>query len=135
MTPGPFFLVETVAGGLHADDAGERRRSRGRSLPGGSFLDNVFGNFRGVLTGTISGLKFLDANGNGVQDPGEGPQPGVTFTISGPDRLHAADGGDGRRRAVHLPDRSLRHLHGDGDGACGLPADAPRRLRERSPSR
>jgi hypothetical protein len=47
---------------------------------GGSSIANEFGNFRGVLTGTITGSKFLDANGNGVRDPGESGLPGVTIT-------------------------------------------------------
>jgi serine-aspartate repeat-containing protein C/D/E len=47
---------------------------------GGSSIANEFGNFRGVLTGTITGTKFLDANANGVRDPGETGLPGVTIT-------------------------------------------------------
>ena len=47
---------------------------------GGSSIDNTFGNFRGVLTGTITGTKFLDVNGNGVQDAGEPGLAGVTIT-------------------------------------------------------
>jgi SdrD B-like protein/carboxypeptidase family protein len=48
----------------------------------GSSVNNVFGNFAGVLTGTISGTKFLDANGNGVRDAGEPGMPGVLFTLN-----------------------------------------------------
>lgn len=47
---------------------------------GGSSIANQFGNFRGVLTGTITGAKFLDSNGNGVRDPGEPGLAGVTIT-------------------------------------------------------
>jgi serine-aspartate repeat-containing protein C/D/E len=47
---------------------------------GGSSIANEFGNFRGVLTGTITGTKFLDANGNGVRDAGETGLAGVTIT-------------------------------------------------------
>jgi serine-aspartate repeat-containing protein C/D/E len=47
---------------------------------GGSSIANEFGNFRGILTGTITGSKFLDTNGNGVRDPGEPGQAGVTIT-------------------------------------------------------
>lgn len=49
---------------------------------GGSSLSNVFGNFRGALTGTISGLKFNDVNGNGVRDAGEPGLAGVTIVIT-----------------------------------------------------
>ncbi len=47
---------------------------------GGSSIANEFGNFRGILTGTITGTKFLDANGNGVRDAGETGLAGVTIT-------------------------------------------------------
>ena len=83
VAPGPFFLVETPPAGFTP------------TIPvagfipvnltaGGSSLDNLFGNFRGVLTGAISGFKFLDANGNGVRDAGETGLAGVTINISGP---------------------------------------------------
>jgi uncharacterized surface anchored protein len=49
----------------------------------GSSINNVFGNFRGVLTGTISGTKFNDLNGNGVRDAGEPGLAGVTITRTG----------------------------------------------------
>jgi serine-aspartate repeat-containing protein C/D/E len=47
---------------------------------GGSSIANEFGNFRGVLTGTIAGAKFNDLNGNGVRDAGEPGIAGVTIT-------------------------------------------------------
>jgi hypothetical protein len=47
---------------------------------GGSSIANEFGNFRGVLTGTIAGAKFNDLNGNGVRDAGEPGLAGVTIT-------------------------------------------------------
>jgi len=50
---------------------------------GGSSVNNVFGNFRGVLTGTISGTKFNDQNGNGIRDAGEPGLAGVTITRTG----------------------------------------------------
>ena len=50
---------------------------------GGSSIANEFGNFRGILTGTITGAKFLDANGNGVRDAGETGLAGVTITRTG----------------------------------------------------
>jgi uncharacterized protein (DUF2141 family) len=48
---------------------------------GGSSLNNVFGNFRGLLTGTVSGVKFNDVNGNGTRDAGEAGLSGVTITL------------------------------------------------------
>jgi len=50
---------------------------------GGTSINNVFGNFRGVLTGTVSGTKFNDLNGNGVRDAGEPGLAGVTITRTG----------------------------------------------------
>jgi serine-aspartate repeat-containing protein C/D/E len=82
-TPGPFFLTETPPTGF-TPTTPSAGFVGGTLTAGGSVLNNVFGNFRGVLTGAISGSKFLDANGNGVKDSGEGGQAGVTITISGP---------------------------------------------------
>jgi hypothetical protein len=105
VTPGPFFLVEAVPAGF-TQTTPSSGVITGALAPGGSFLTAVFGNFRGVLTGTISGLKFVDANGNGIQDPGESPQPGVTFTISGPTGFAprtAVSGADGRFVFQNVP--------------------------------
>ncbi len=71
--------------------------------PGGSSLGNLFGNFRGILTGTISGFKFNDLNGNGVRDPGEPGMAGVRILLDpcaspgpcGPPPLVAVTGADG----------------------------------------
>jgi len=48
----------------------------------GSSVSNVFGNFNGILTGTISGTKFNDLNGNQVRDPGEPGLAGVTINLA-----------------------------------------------------
>ena len=82
VAPGSYVLTEVVPSGF------SQTKPASGGIPvtlasGGSSLDNVFGNFRGILTGTVSGLKFIDANGNGVQDPGETGQPGVTITLTG----------------------------------------------------
>jgi hypothetical protein len=50
-------------------------------VPDGSSLDNIFGNFPGILKGKISGLKFNDVNGNGLRDTGEPAMPGITFML------------------------------------------------------
>ncbi len=83
VAPGPYFLVETTPAGF-TQTTPVSGFITVTSVSGGSSINNVFGNFRGILTGTISGTKFLDTNGNGVRDPGEVGQPNVTFTISGP---------------------------------------------------
>ena len=83
VAPGPFFLVEAVPSGFTQTTPASGVIT-GTLVSGSSSIANVFGNFRGALTGSISGTKFLDVNGNGVRDPGEAGQAGVTFTISGP---------------------------------------------------
>jgi serine-aspartate repeat-containing protein C/D/E len=50
---------------------------------GGTSIGNVFGNFRGILTGSISGVKFNDLNGNGVRDLGEPGVGGIKMTLDG----------------------------------------------------
>ena len=81
VAPGSYVLSETQQQGFSLTVPAAN------SIPvtlasGGSSIDNVFGNFRGVLTGTITGTKFLDVNGNGVQDAGEPGLAGVTITRS-----------------------------------------------------
>lgn len=44
---------------------------------GGSSLNNDFGDFHGVLKGSLAGFVFNDLNGNGVRDPGEPGMAGV----------------------------------------------------------
>jgi serine-aspartate repeat-containing protein C/D/E len=82
VTPGAYVLTETVPAGF------SQTQPASDGIPvtlvsGGSSIDNLFGNFHGILTGTISGLKFLDANGNGVMNAGEGGLAGVTITLAG----------------------------------------------------
>jgi SdrD B-like domain len=70
---------------------------------GGSSLNNIFGDFQGTLTGSLSGLVFNDLNGNGTMDPGEPgmggvtvslvpPPPGFGSVVSGPDGSFRFDG-------------------------------------------
>jgi rRNA maturation protein Nop10 len=92
--PGSYVLTEIVPTGF------TQTLPASGGIPvtlasGGTSINNVFGNFRGILTGTISGLKFEDRNGNGVRDTGEPVISGVTITLSGvPARtvVTAADG-------------------------------------------
>ncbi|HEX9305002.1 MAG TPA: SdrD B-like domain-containing protein [Thermoanaerobaculia bacterium] len=79
VAPGGYTLSETQRQGFSLTVPAAN------SIPvtlasGGSSIDNTFGNFRGVLTGTITGTKFLDVNGNGVLDAGEPGLAGVTIT-------------------------------------------------------
>ena len=79
VTPGSFVLSETQRQGFSLTVPALN------SIPvtlaaGGSSIANEFGNFRGVLTGTITGTKFLDTNGNGVRDTGEPGLAGITIT-------------------------------------------------------
>jgi uncharacterized surface anchored protein len=82
VAPGSYVLTEVVPTGF------TQTMPPSDGIPvtlasGGTSIGNVFGNFRGILTGTISGVKFLDTNGNGVLDPGEGGLTGVTITLTG----------------------------------------------------
>jgi hypothetical protein len=51
---------------------------------GGSSLNNNFGDFHGVLQGSLAGFVFNDLNGNGVRDAGEPGMAGVTVTLASP---------------------------------------------------
>lgn len=82
VTPGSYTLSETQRQGFSLTVPAAN------SIPvtlaaDGTSINNVFGNFRGVLTGTISGTKFSDLNGNGVRDAGEPGLAGVNITRTG----------------------------------------------------
>lgn len=51
---------------------------------GGSSLNNNFGDFKGVLVGSLAGFVFNDLNGNGTRDDGEPGMAGVTVTLASP---------------------------------------------------
>ncbi|HJW13441.1 MAG TPA: SdrD B-like domain-containing protein [Thermoanaerobaculia bacterium] len=81
VTPGAYVLTEVVPTGF------TETQPASDGIPvtlasGGTSLNNVFGNFHGILTGSISGVKFNDVNGNGARDPGEPGLGGVTITLS-----------------------------------------------------
>lgn len=104
VAPGSYVLTEVVPSGF------TQTKPPSDGIPvtlasGGSSLDNVFGNFRGILTGTISGVKFNDLNGNGVRDAGEPGVAGVTITLTGagqPART-AVTGSDGTFTFTAVP--------------------------------
>ncbi len=82
VAPGSYVLNEVVPAGF------TQTMPATDGIPvtlasGGSSINNVFGNFHGILTGAISGVKFNDVNGNGVLDAGEGGLADVTITLSG----------------------------------------------------
>jgi serine-aspartate repeat-containing protein C/D/E len=79
VAPGAYILSETLRQGFSLTVPAANSIAV-TLAPGGSSIDNTFGNFRGVLTGTITGTKFLDVNANGVRDAGEPGLPGVTIT-------------------------------------------------------
>ena len=51
---------------------------------GGSSLNNNFGDFKGVLHGSLAGFVFNDLNGNGTREDGELGMEGVTVTLASP---------------------------------------------------
>ena len=46
-------------------------------------------NFGELVPAGISGFVYVDANNNGVKEPGEAPIPGTTVTLTGTDDLGA----------------------------------------------
>jgi len=81
VTPGAYLLNETVPDGFTQTVPGTGGGITVTLAPGGSSLDNVFGNFPGILKGKVTGHKFNDVNGNGVQDSGELGVPGISFSL------------------------------------------------------
>ena len=81
VTPGSYVLSEVVPVGF-TQTAPPTGTIPVTLAAGGSSINNLFGNFRGILTGTISGSKFNDTNGNGTLDAGETGQSGVTITLT-----------------------------------------------------
>jgi hypothetical protein len=80
VAPGSYVLTETVPNGFTQTVP----PSGGIAVTlaaGGSSLDNVFGNFPGILKGKVVGLVFNDINGNGVQDAGEPTMSDIHFDL------------------------------------------------------
>jgi SdrD B-like domain/Prealbumin-like fold domain len=100
--PGSYVLTEVVPAGF------TQTMPASGGIPvtltaGGTSLNNVFGNFHGILTGTISGLKFEDRNGNGVRDASEPGMSGVTITLSGAPQRTVVTGADGSFSFTAVP--------------------------------
>jgi protocatechuate 3,4-dioxygenase beta subunit len=86
LPPGTYVLSEVVPDGFHQTVPGAPG-TMSVTVTAGQTTSVVFGNQANAATGTITGLKFNDANGNASQDPGEGGVAGVTIN------LFAASGG------------------------------------------
>lgn len=85
VAPGSYFLTETLPSGTEQTVPGGDGRIAVTVTPGGVSSGNVFGNHVLPATGTISGFKFEDVNGNGVRDDGENGLAGVTIQLLAPD--------------------------------------------------
>ncbi|MEM6777379.1 MAG: SdrD B-like domain-containing protein [Planctomycetota bacterium] len=110
LAPGTYTLTQTVPGGfanstpttqtltIESGDAlvwqtgaadlpvGDPREEMLASMQIGATLGEelIFGSY---VPGSIHGFKFVDTNGNGVQDGAELPQESVEFTLTGTDGL------------------------------------------------
>jgi hypothetical protein len=82
LAAGTYSLTETLPAGYRQTIPGGDGVLVVPLAPGQSVTDALFGNQ--LATGTITGTKFEDVNGNGARDPGEGGLAGVTIRISGP---------------------------------------------------
>ncbi|HET9795657.1 MAG TPA: SdrD B-like domain-containing protein [Thermoanaerobaculia bacterium] len=86
LAPGTYILSEVVPDGYHQTFPAPPG-TMSVTLSAGQTATVLFGNQALAATGSISGLKFNDANGNGLQDAGESGVAGVTIN------LFAASGG------------------------------------------
>jgi hypothetical protein len=104
VAPGSYVLTEVVPTG-YTETMPATDGIPVTLVSGGTSINNVFGNFHGILTGTISGLKFNDLNGNGVRDTGEPGISGVTITLSltGTTPRTAVTGSDGTFSFTAVP--------------------------------
>lgn len=92
LRPGTYSLTKAT----HPDgfiDGTNTVGTQGGQLAGNSFtaislppgVSGKNNNFAEILPAQIGGFVYLDANGNGVKDPGEPPIPGTAITLSGSD--------------------------------------------------
>ena len=86
LAPASYVLSEIVPEGYHQTFPAPPGTMT-IALSAGQTATALFGNQALAATGSITGLKFDDANGNGAQDPGEAGVAGVTID------LFAASGG------------------------------------------
>ena len=104
VSPGSYVLTEVVPTGF-SETVPPTDGIPVTLVAGGSSINNVFGNFHGILVGTVSGVKFNDLNGNGVRDAGEPGLSGVTITLSltGTTPRTAVTGSDGTFSFTNVP--------------------------------
>jgi len=87
LVPGAYTLSEIVPTGFTQTAPAAPGTFNIALAAGQNATGFLFGNRAAAQTGSISGTKFNDANGNGVRDPGEAGQSGVTIQLkpsSGP---------------------------------------------------
>ena len=84
IAPGSYSLSETLPAGFEQTVPGGDGLIAVTVTPGAVSSGNVFGNHALPQTGSIVGLKFNDANGNGIQDAGETGLGGVTINVLPP---------------------------------------------------
>ena len=80
LAPAAYVLSEVVPDGYHQTFPGPPG-TIDVALSAGQTASVLFGNQLLAATGTITGLKFNDANGNGAQDAGESGVAGVTINL------------------------------------------------------
>ncbi|CAN1499052.1 hypothetical protein MCEMIH16_00439 [Caulobacteraceae bacterium] len=84
LMPGTYTITETVPGGwTNTQPGGAASVTVTLPAPGGAPPNIWFGNRKNPLPGELCVEKYNDLNGDGDQDPGEGPLQGWTFTRSG----------------------------------------------------
>jgi uncharacterized protein (DUF2141 family) len=93
LRPGTYAVQETQpANYLDGKDtigavAGKTTNDRFDSIALAAGVVDPDNNFGELVPASVGGCVYIDANGNGVMDPGELPIPGVTITLTGTDDL------------------------------------------------
>ncbi len=84
LMPGSYTVTETVPGGwTNTQPGGAASITVTIPTPYGGPTEFWFGNQKDPLPGELCVEKYNDLNGDGDQDPGEGPLQGWSFTRSG----------------------------------------------------